>query len=272
MVSSRYQPTQSCVLKEILDTIGALDKKVDALDKKVDALDNKVDALSKNRDGGVPEMNHNVETTLVEDGSGGVPKTNHNVETIPDEDNGVHTMDHTLETNPIEDGDGGASTKDNLLGVALEVEHEEVSLQIDTLDSKIEVHEEEDCRKDDKLNEVSDDDAQSSNENDACLLGRGHGKRKPAQSKCTPYTDPSKRKKLTNAIQFDAYRVVDSSKKDNLDKWLEKVVDGFDCGMFTVKFIEFLLAGKDVSLIRPDYMREWRKKLAADIFSQSFDL
>ncbi|KAL8508275.1 hypothetical protein ACS0TY_018748 [Phlomoides rotata] len=48
--------------------------------------------------------------------------------------------------------------------------------------------------------------------------------------------------------------------------------NGFDCGMFTVKFIEFLLAGKDVSLIRPDYMREWRKKLAADIFSQSFDL
>ncbi|KAL8506721.1 hypothetical protein ACS0TY_017571 [Phlomoides rotata] len=46
----------------------------------------------------------------------------------------------------------------------------------------------------------------------------------------------------------------------------------FDCGMFTVKFIEFLLAGKDVSLIRPDYMREWRKKLAANIFSQSFGL
>ncbi|KAL8544954.1 hypothetical protein ACS0TY_005237 [Phlomoides rotata] len=179
--------------------------------------------------GGVPEMNHNVETTYaIEDGSGGVPKTNYIVETTPrkDEDNGVHTMDHTLETNLIEDEDGGASTKDNLLGVALEVEHEEVSLQIDTLDSKIEVHEEEDCRKDDKLNEVSDGDAQSSNENDAGLLGRGHRKRKPAPSKCTPYTDPSKWKKLTNVIQFDAYRVVDSSKKDNLDKWLEKVVDG----------------------------------------------
>ncbi|KAL8501973.1 hypothetical protein ACS0TY_021197 [Phlomoides rotata] len=118
-------------------------------------------------------------------------------------------MDHTLETNPIEDGDGGASTKDSLLGVSLQVEHEE-----------------EDYKKDDKLNEMSDDDAQSSNENDAGLLGRGHRKRKPAQSKCTPYTDPSKWKKLTNAIQFDAYRVVDSSKKDNLDKWLEKVVDG----------------------------------------------
>ncbi|KAL8484476.1 hypothetical protein ACS0TY_026962 [Phlomoides rotata] len=38
-------------------------------------------------------------------------------------------------------------------------------------------------------------------------------------------------------------------------------LNGFDCGMFTVKYIEFLLAGKDVSLIRPDYMREWRKKL-----------
>ncbi|KAL8464794.1 hypothetical protein ACS0TY_034336 [Phlomoides rotata] len=49
-------------------------------------------------------------------------------------------------------------------------------------------------------------------------------------------------------------------------------LNGFDCGMFTVKFIEFLLAGKDVCLIRPDYMREWRKKLTADIFSQSFDL
>ncbi|KAL8507808.1 hypothetical protein ACS0TY_018367 [Phlomoides rotata] len=48
--------------------------------------------------------------------------------------------------------------------------------------------------------------------------------------------------------------------------------NGFDCDMFTVKFIEFLLAVKDVSLIRPDYMREWRKKLAADMFSQSFDL
>ncbi|KAL8555941.1 hypothetical protein ACS0TY_003673 [Phlomoides rotata] len=46
----------------------------------------------------------------------------------------------------------------------------------------------------------------------------------------------------------------------------------FYCGMFTVKYIEFLLAGKDVSLIRPDYMREWRKKLAANILSQSFDL
>ncbi|KAL8547970.1 hypothetical protein ACS0TY_007312 [Phlomoides rotata] len=119
-------------------------------------------------------MNHNVETTHVEDGSGGVPEMNHNVET-------------TL----VEDGSG-----------------------------------EEDCRKDDKLNEVSDDDAQSSNENDAGLLGRGHRKRKLARSKCTPYTDPSKRKKMTNAIQFDAYKVVDSSKKDNLDKWLEKAVDG----------------------------------------------
>ncbi|KAL8523006.1 hypothetical protein ACS0TY_013102 [Phlomoides rotata] len=49
-------------------------------------------------------------------------------------------------------------------------------------------------------------------------------------------------------------------------------LNGFDCGIFTVKYIEFLLAGKDVSLIRSDYMREWRKKLAADIFSQSFDL
>ncbi|KAL8549978.1 hypothetical protein ACS0TY_008705 [Phlomoides rotata] len=49
-------------------------------------------------------------------------------------------------------------------------------------------------------------------------------------------------------------------------------LNGFDCGMFIVKFIEFLLAGKDASLIHPDYMREWRKKLATDIFSQSFDL
>ncbi|KAL8553480.1 hypothetical protein ACS0TY_001972 [Phlomoides rotata] len=83
------------------------------------------------------------------------------------------------------------------------------------------MHEEEDCRKYDKLIEVSDDDdAQSSNENDAGLLGRGHRKRKPGPFKCTPFTDPSKRKILTNTTQFDAYRVVGSSKKDNLDKWL----------------------------------------------------
>ncbi|KAL8473225.1 hypothetical protein ACS0TY_030161 [Phlomoides rotata] len=47
-------------------------------------------------------------------------------------------------------------------------------------------------------------------------------------------------------------------------------LNGFDCGMFTVKYIKFLLAGKDVSLIRPNYMREWRKKLAADIFFTIF--
>ncbi|KAL8524394.1 hypothetical protein ACS0TY_014109 [Phlomoides rotata] len=46
----------------------------------------------------------------------------------------------------------------------------------------------------------------------------------------------------------------------------------FDCGMLTVKYIEFLLAGKDVSVVRPNYMRELRKKLAVYIFSQSFDL
>ncbi|XP_022895423.1 uncharacterized protein LOC111409629 [Olea europaea var. sylvestris] len=47
--------------------------------------------------------------------------------------------------------------------------------------------------------------------------------------------------------------------------------NGSDCGLFTVKFIEFLQAQLNMDLIRPEYMSIWRNKLAAEIFAWHFD-
>ncbi|GER32190.1 hypothetical protein STAS_08245, partial [Striga asiatica] len=47
--------------------------------------------------------------------------------------------------------------------------------------------------------------------------------------------------------------------------------NGFDCGTFTIKFIEFLHAGKDVKGVEQKFIPSWRIKLAAEIFAQHFD-
>ncbi|KAL2525219.1 Ubiquitin-like protease domain-containing protein [Abeliophyllum distichum] len=43
--------------------------------------------------------------------------------------------------------------------------------------------------------------------------------------------------------------------------------NGSDCGIFTVKYIEFLQANMDVCAIRPEYIPMWRKKLAAELLA-----
>ncbi|KAL2491781.1 sentrin-specific protease 1-like [Abeliophyllum distichum] len=45
-----------------------------------------------------------------------------------------------------------------------------------------------------------------------------------------------------------------------------------DCGLFTVKFIEFSLVGLDLNLVQPKHMLMWRQKMAAKIFRGEFDL
>ncbi|GER39918.1 Ulp1 protease family protein [Striga asiatica] len=47
--------------------------------------------------------------------------------------------------------------------------------------------------------------------------------------------------------------------------------NGFDCGMFTIKFIEYLHAGKDVKGVEQKMILSWHIKLAAEIFAQHFD-
>ncbi|XP_052200046.1 ubiquitin-like-specific protease 1A [Diospyros lotus] len=47
--------------------------------------------------------------------------------------------------------------------------------------------------------------------------------------------------------------------------------NGSDCGLFTVKFIEFSLAGLDLSLVQAEHMMMWRVKMAAEIFAWHFD-
>ncbi|XP_022899514.1 ubiquitin-like-specific protease 1A [Olea europaea var. sylvestris] len=44
-------------------------------------------------------------------------------------------------------------------------------------------------------------------------------------------------------------------------------VNGFDYGIFAIKFIEFLHANMDLNTIRPDYVPVWRKKLAAELLA-----
>ncbi|GER31954.1 ankyrin repeat-containing protein 2 [Striga asiatica] len=45
----------------------------------------------------------------------------------------------------------------------------------------------------------------------------------------------------------------------------------FDCGMFTIKCIEFLHAGKNVEGVDQSWISDWRVKLAAKIFGAHFD-
>ncbi|KAL2457256.1 Ulp1 protease family protein [Abeliophyllum distichum] len=47
--------------------------------------------------------------------------------------------------------------------------------------------------------------------------------------------------------------------------------NGSDCGIFTVKYIEFLQANMDVCAIRPEYIPMWRKKLAAELLAWHFE-
>ncbi|GER54653.1 sentrin-specific protease, partial [Striga asiatica] len=56
-------------------------------------------------------------------------------------------------------------------------------------------------------------------------------------------------------------------------KWLTSPSqsNGFDCGMFTIKFIEFLHAGKNVEGVDRSRISAWRVKLAAEIFGAHFD-
>ncbi|GER46230.1 cysteine proteinases superfamily protein [Striga asiatica] len=47
--------------------------------------------------------------------------------------------------------------------------------------------------------------------------------------------------------------------------------NGFDCGMFTIKFIEFFHAGKNVEGVDQSRISDWRVKLTTEIFGVHFD-
>ncbi|KAL2523773.1 Ulp1 protease family protein [Abeliophyllum distichum] len=192
--------------------------------------------------------------------------------------------------------------------------------------------------------------------------GRGHRTKRKARPLCSPFTDPTKRRKLSDLDVYDPYREVDPSKVDDLNKWMEaastsdlvplhhfdveakslldllnkdgwltgedrtififdslkshvrkaeleafmkplQVVipmlmklhvkcddsystekfkfvkmkevpqqhNGSDCGIFTIKYIEFLQANMDVCAIQPEYIPMWRKKLAAELLAWHFE-
>ncbi|KAL2526455.1 Ulp1 protease family protein [Abeliophyllum distichum] len=196
--------------------------------------------------------------------------------------------------------------------------------------------------------------------------GRGHRTKSKARLLCSPFTDPTKRRKLSDLDVYDPYREVDPSKVDDLNKWMEvasmsdlvplhhcdveakclldllnkdgwltgeidleditififdslkshvrkaeleafmkllqvvipilmklhvKCDDSYstekfkfvkmkevsqqhnesDCGIFTVKYIEFLQANMDVCAIRPEYIPMWIKKLAAELLAWHFE-
>ncbi|KAL2498662.1 Ulp1 protease family protein [Abeliophyllum distichum] len=220
--------------------------------------------------------------------------------------------------------------------------------------------------------------------------GRGHRTKRKARLLCSPFTDPTKRRKLSDLDVYDPYREVDPSKVDDLNKWMEaastsdlvplhhcdveakslldllnkdgwltgeivnealyhirdralkfpnlfqqdccildcyfcqfvqsahgewqihaqsprkeefkfsksllKYVDGSipelvtaqkfkfvkmkevpqqhngsDCGIFTIKYIEFLQVNMDVCAIQPEYIPMWRKKLAAELLAWHFE-
>ncbi|KAL2538989.1 ubiquitin-like-specific protease 1A [Forsythia ovata] len=149
--------------------------------------------------------------------------------------------------------------------------------------------------------------------------GRGHRTKRKAHLLYSPFTDPTKRRKLSDIDVYDPYREVDHSKVDDLNKWMEvastsdlvhlhrcdieakclldllnkdgwltgefsteqfrfikmKEVpqqhNGSDCGIFTVKYIEFLQANMDVSAIRPECIPMWRNKLAAELLAWHFE-
>ncbi|KAL2486689.1 Ulp1 protease family protein [Abeliophyllum distichum] len=54
-------------------------------------------------------------------------------------------------------------------------------------------------------------------------------------------------------------------------KEVHQQYNGSDCGIFTVKYIEFLQANMDVCAIRPEYIPMWRKKLAAELLAWHFE-
>ncbi|KAL2537113.1 uncharacterized protein Fot_18504 [Forsythia ovata] len=51
--------------------------------------------------------------------------------------------------------------------------------------------------------------------------GRGHRTKRKARLLCSPFTDPTKRRKLSDVDVYDPYREVDPSKVDDLNKWME---------------------------------------------------
>ncbi|KAL8523431.1 hypothetical protein ACS0TY_013403 [Phlomoides rotata] len=161
-------------------------------------------------------------------------------------DDDINMMDHTLEIASVEDGNVGASIMNNTLGVPLEIG--QMYVKIGTSDAKIEVCEEEESRKDDKVIGVGEDDDQSSGENDAGLLGRGRRKSVNLDLLSARLSQILQKNKKTNVTQFDAYRVVDTSKKDDLDKWLEKVVESEELSLpfcnVSRKFFDDLLGEK----------------------------
>ncbi|KAK6118634.1 hypothetical protein DH2020_047626 [Rehmannia glutinosa] len=44
-----------------------------------------------------------------------------------------------------------------------------------------------------------------------------------------------------------------------------------DCGVFVIKYIEFLSAGQEINLVNSHHMLMWREKLAADIYAFNYD-
>lgn len=44
-----------------------------------------------------------------------------------------------------------------------------------------------------------------------------------------------------------------------------------DCGVYTIKYIEFLSVQKSVDHVNDRYMNMWREKLTCDLFTQNFD-
>ncbi|KAL2466865.1 Ulp1 protease family protein [Abeliophyllum distichum] len=305
------------------------------------------------------------------------PKVKRKEETGPND-----VMDELEKERIIEDKDG-----EELVGGEKAVEDENVSNETEFVEKGMS----DDFFTPEKLEEdenksTKGDIVQIENTGFDIPKGRGHRTKRKARLLCSPFTDPTKRRKLSDIDVNDPYREVDPSKVDDLNKWMEvastsdlvplhhcdveakclfdllnkdgwltgkdcrylyapccaigshwfavkidsedrtififdslkshvrkaeleafmrplqvlipilmklhvkcddsystekfKFVkmkevpqqhNGSDCGIFTVKYIEFLQANMDVCAIRPEYIPMWRKKLAAELLAWHFE-
>ncbi|KAL2460927.1 Ulp1 protease family protein [Abeliophyllum distichum] len=64
--------------------------------------------------------------------------------------------------------------------------------------------------------------------------------------------------------------VRDKVRVQRVDGTVKQKISG-DCGVFTIKFIEFLSVGESALLIQNEHISMWRKKLAADLYTQNYD-
>ncbi|PON94313.1 hypothetical protein TorRG33x02_097870 [Trema orientale] len=120
-----------------------------------------------------------------------------------------------------------------------------------------------------------DDNFQNPSSPESCEIkfpeGRGHRFRKRSKVYRSPYTCPSKRRKLKDPIDFDPFRPLDRAKADDFCTWIKNYKPGGNCGIFAIKHIEFLSAGLILEKVTDNQIAFFRAEMATEIFALDFD-